>query len=491
MDLSRVGEGRTYGSVMRLPRPSSVYVLGSAGINLGVGLYLSAYPVFIDDFLKKRFPESERPHKLLFTVLLCKTAFDFIFDIVSSYLADFVRRFSRRGVFVVGVFSQALAFVTLAILPIAGSRPQKIWTALIVGEALKTFGDMLISSTFESWAISLETHENPAFKIEAMFARAQLATRVMLVLASVMAVGVLIGQKLLLTDAARPELASVLWVYLWSAAAAIQMATGVVLWICSKPPAVYPASEGPAGNRRLPEMRDLPTFKELIRCVIAREAWPAILLIAALYTLGFLVIYTWPVLFARGDSVCEYFTPTGIFVFGAIGAMLATARTSGEKLIPAEQQTAIALRGATFAAGLILVATVMLLAIPTVPGGTMSLSVKWVAIALILLSRIPQFFATPFVMTLIHRAISREDIRAAVVSLRTAFMGLGPAAASVVLCWYGWDRAPGVTAAKVFLAIAATVLCALAVLWWKVAPRPRYVEETARGVASAPNSDAD
>ncbi len=154
-------------------RPSSVYVLGSACINIGVGLYISAYAVFVNDFLKELFPKSSEPQKLLFGVLLCKTVFDFLFDVLSSYLADYIKGFSRRGVFVTGIFSQAAAFLTLAILPIIQSGPRWLWGLLIVGEAFKTFGDMLISGTFDSWAISLEKQQSPDFRVETMFARAR------------------------------------------------------------------------------------------------------------------------------------------------------------------------------------------------------------------------------------------------------------------------------------------------------------------------------
>ncbi len=298
-----------------------------------------------------------------------------------------------------------------------------------------------------------------------------------------MAVGILLGQKLV-TDLAIPKSpasASMLWVYLWAAAAAIHSMTGIVLWVSSRPSAIVhiPSPDAVISDANIDQ--SLPTFGELIQYAFAREAWPAMGLIAALYTLGFLVTYTWPVLLSDHDAGFEYFTPTSLFVCGAIGSIIALVRTFGcQTDLPAPGQTRLAARGASGAAALILLATFLILRVAKA-GQDVSPAVKCVAIGVISLSRVPQFFADPFVMSLIHRAISRDDVRAAVVSLRTAITSLGTAVASALLFWCNWGSTTlSSSVAFVLLIVAIVVLLALAILWWKVELRPHFLRNGQR-----------
>ncbi len=275
-------------------RAATIYVWGNTLAGFSNGLYIAGIGVFLL-FLQHNFPESKHPDLALqFLILLALV--DFIFDVITAVCAEFLNRFSRRLLFNAGFFFQGCAFLFFALFAYKLQAEAMSPWMLVGASVCKDLGDTLIAGKFDSWAIGLEIESNPTFSREMMFSRAQFGQRALLFLGAIFAMLALFKQDTLVQLERKLDAVGV-WSWFWAVAATYHFALFL---------AVLNASRKLPSEKTLKSSDPKPDFIKMLKSAVAREAWPAWVLLTSLYTLAVVITFLWPVLLGGGRV--RYFT---------------------------------------------------------------------------------------------------------------------------------------------------------------------------------------
>lgn len=388
-------------------RPGHIFVLGTALDRFTTAFYLVGYPVFLWHYLPSG-GTSGQLYQVVSIVLGFKFLFEALFDILTSKLADFHARFSRRQVFLFGMGSHGVVFILL--LGIAWLKPNAavLVLPLMMVELFRSFGNALESGTFDGWAVSAEMSINPNFSKAEMFAQARLADRFFLL------VGTIFTVLLLVLQAELPQ-ADTGWIFIWGFAILFHLVMIVLIWlltgrVANLPPFVEPQSKP-------------ITPKVALRAALSKDSWTALGLLSSFYSMAMIFTFTWPILLGReeqgvGFPSWKYLLSIFFLVSSLCGALIASRKS---KLITPDAHPRQARIWGLAEALAFLLASLIILETPVQQAPVQQFIFFWPVVMLLAAGRFLAFIANPFVDSLIHENIGPgEQIRAYVVSWRTS-----------------------------------------------------------------------
>ena len=392
-------------------RPRHIFVLGNALDAFTSAFYLVAYPVFLWHYLPSAGKTADL-YKIVSLVLSAKFLFEAFFDIQTSKLADFNKRFSRRQVFLLGMGSHGVVFILL--LGIAWTKPIdfQLIIPLMMVELFRSFGNALQSGTFDGWAVSAELSIDPNFSKATMFADARLANRLFLLVGTVFTFLLLVMEAQFRSLPGTKSQVDTGWLLIWVMAILFELLMIVLIWLLTREFACLPESVEPPSKPI--------TSKVARRAALGKGAWTALGLLSSFYSMAMIFTFTWPILLGKGDNfqTWKYGLSILFLVSSLSGASIASTRA---KLInPASHVREARIWGMAEAIAFCLASLAIILT------AQMKLSFYlWLGVGLLTVGRFLAFIANPFVDSLIHENIGpSEQVRAYVVSWRTAISNI-------------------------------------------------------------------
>ncbi len=378
-------------------RPSLVYILGTAGDAFSQALYTVGKAVFLWHFLGD---------DNLLSAGLIATAFSFFFffeaimEVVSSFAAD-RWGLSRRKVFLTGILLPTICFVVLSLHPFWIADTTLAMLAFAISQFLFATSITLISGTFDGWSITAELSQDSSFSKAKFFSLATIAKRLAYSLGCLLIVIVLFVME----ASENPNVKGIWWTRIWIFAVIFQMMLFVLLYHFSR------------GHDSVQKAGPLPAWAPMLHATYQPSALPGLVLYCSMYLLGMVVTVSWPTLVdVVGPRPLPYLIAPALTLVGFFGAMWAKRVTKRSSDQAAEQH---ALKGALHTCYLLIGAGLCLSF--SQERGMLPL----IAVAFVILMRLPFYFGFPFVLSLMHENIGgSENVRACVVSLRTATASL-------------------------------------------------------------------